>query len=339
MKNGKVNNFKNLYKIKGENIKNIDRVIWVSKEDKKLSIKDILYGIQAFDDQINKELEISIDQYLDYKIIGYIVTDYEYIYLITDSSYKCLYISIGKSHPLFWYKFNTRKSFTDNFDNICNTYTKNTYNYNMSGYTKVFMGDDDLLSINIHDIENQFILQKFTDNMIYGSLWNDHPFRNEYKNTYINPIKSAILTGQAMRQSQGSPYSVSVRTLYSKSLITVYDYKGIYIMEISYDPINTQQTQNLNSLLEANYNLDMPIDVLITILGFPFITYRDILQMKPLTRYHMIILGFLSSRENIGQEIVKEFKVLLDKKDVDNFDEIVYNDMNDFIEMADNHNI
>jgi hypothetical protein len=338
MKNGKTNNFKNFHKIQTHNkIKHIDKIIWnknLSKE-KKVPIKDIIYSLQMAETEISKKLEIKLDSYLNYNVLGHILTDNDPIYLITDDCYKVLYISIGKSHPIFWYKFTTKKDFTNSFDNIYEKYTKTEYDMNMSKSVKVFVGDINILSINIHDIENHLLLQKYTDKLIYGSMWKDHPFRDEYKNSYIDPIKSVILTGQAMRQDEKLPYCVNVRTLYSKSLITMYDYDDIFILEIAYNPVVSNQVKNINSLLERNYNNDIPIDVLISIFGFPFITHTDIIKMKPLTRYHIFILSILVMHDSdLVLELAEDFKKLIENKDNDNFDEVVYDEINSYLKLS-----
>ena len=63
----------------------------------------------------------------------------------------------------------------------------------MKKYIRVFIGNDNILGLDIHDIENHFLLQKYTDKLIYGSMWNDHPFRKEFQDKSIDQLNGIIL--------------------------------------------------------------------------------------------------------------------------------------------------
>lgn len=333
MKNGKLNNFKDFHKLNDKKLQYLDKIIWNNDVAKKLKIEDILMSLQLIDNEIGNKLNITLDTYMNYKVIGYIPTDNEYIYLLTDKDYKILHISIGKSHPMFWYKFTTKKEFIDCFDQIYETYIVSDFD-SIKKRVRVFIGDSDILSIDIHDIENHLIMQKYTDKLIYGSLWHDHPFRSEYDNKHMDPIKSVIFTGQAMRQDEEEPYSVSVRTLYSKSLITIHNYDDSFILEITYNPIDSKQIIDINNMLTRSYNTDLPIDVLITILGFPFISHIDLIKMRPLTPYHIFIIDLIVMDDNnLVVELEEDFNTLLDNKEKDNFDESIYTNIKMYIEL------
>ncbi|MCJ7637813.1 MAG: hypothetical protein MUO21_10020, partial [Nitrososphaeraceae archaeon] len=233
MKKGKSNNFKDISKI-SEKLDCYNKIHWNASlpKEKKVSMDDLLSYIQSNNVEMINHLKVGIDDYKNFKILGYCtcsMNEYlEYIYLLTDEEFKTLYVSIGRCHPLFWYKFTTKKDFLSSFDELYNAYSKSEINFEFIKTKRVFIGNDDLLDVDIHDIENHLILHKYTDKLIYGSLWGDHPFRTEYTNKVVDPINSIIFTGQAMRQEENEPYRVSVRSQYSKSLLTIYNFDGTF---------------------------------------------------------------------------------------------------------------
>jgi len=346
-----MNKFKDLHKSSNK-LQYIDKIIWNAnlQKEKRLIIDDLLTYIQStYTDFINKT-KADLIMYKDYKILGHCLSNsneyMEYLYLLSDYDMKAVYISVGRCHPVFWYKFTTKKDFYDNFDQIYETYTRSYSdidNNNNNKYIRACIGNAEILDINIHDIENNLLLQKYTDKLIYGSMWNDHPFRKEYMNKVVTPMNNIILTGQAMRQDLDedvSPYSVSVRTQYSKSLITIYDFDGTFILEVEYTPIHTKQINNINTLFGFHYNIDMPIDLLLCIYVFPFLTHSDVLKMRPLTPYHMYLLNILVGHDgNLMIEMEPELKNILKNRKQDKFDKIVYQIAKKIIELSTNYKV
>lgn len=191
----KKNPFKEIKKnINYDNSKHIGKIIWNDdiEQDKQFKMIDYINYIKSTNiyNEFNDKINIKLDEYINYKILGIcnmnnnlkIITmdPTEFIFLITDKYYKLLYITIGKCHPLFWYKFTTKKTFMDNFDTIYEIYNPIQYIIEFPNNINSFIGNEEILSLNVHDIENHLILNKYTDKLIWGSNWIDHPFRNEY---------------------------------------------------------------------------------------------------------------------------------------------------------------
>ncbi|AYV77024.1 MAG: hypothetical protein Barrevirus8_10 [Barrevirus sp.] len=362
---GKVNTFKDLDKV-CDKLQNFDKILWSNDlpKDKKLSMDDILSYIQTTDKELINKYKATITEYKDFKIIGYCLTnssDYlEYIYLLSDPEYKTLFISVGRCHPIFWYKFTTKKDFMNKFDDIYDTYSQKDLDDTFIISKRVFIGNADIMNNNIHDIENNFLTQKYTDKLLYGSLWEDYPFREEVANKMMNPMNALVLSGQAMRQKKehsllegegeegeggegkdtdmtDCPYSVSVRTLFSKSLVTVYDYHGTYILHMYYNPITglEKQITKVNSVIGADFDTDLPLDLLMTVLTYPLFTHHHIIQMKPLHPYQMYLLQLLIDKNGeIMVELEDEARTLLKNKKVDKFDDIIYDCLNYLLQGA-----
>lgn len=342
-KNGKTNNFRDLHKISNK-LRHFDKITWTNSlsKEKKFRIEDLLLYIQSSNSEISNKIPFDSEIYNNFKIVGtcsFMHDHLEGIYLISDPDYKSVYVTIGRCHPIFWYKYVTRKDFFDNFDIIYDTYMKSDLNFNFEKSIRVCIGNSDILSIDIHDIENNLLMQKYTDKLIYGSLWQDHPFRNEYNSKVVNAINSIIFTGQAMRQ-ENLTYSVSVRTQYSKSLITIYDFDETFILEIKYNPIDTKQLNNINEIIDRNYHTDIPIDVIMSLVIFPFLSHMDIIKMRPLIPYHLYLLDIIVTHNgNLMVELEPELKSILKNKLNDQFESIVYESIESLLEIIDNYKI
>ena len=340
----KKNVFKEITKnINYYNLKHMGKIIWnIDLEpEKRFKMIDYISYIKSTDiyEGFNEKININFDEYVNYKILGICNLDNlklisidpsEFIFLITDQHYKSLYISIGKCHPLFWYKFTSKKSFIDNFDKIYEIYNPTHYPINFPNKINGFIGNDEILSLNIHDIENHLILNKYTDKLIWGSNWLDHPFRNEYTKKNVTYVDSIIYTGQSMRQHENSEYSVNVRTNYSKSIITIYYYEDAFILELKYNSIDTKQIESINNIFGRKYQSDIPIDVIIALINFPFVTCTSILNMKPLTIFHFYVVTLLANNTQLFDNILPQLNTIVDDKtnDYDTIKEYVY----DFIQ-------
>lgn len=278
--------------------KHFDKILWTAdmNQNSRPEMKDYLNYVKSLDiyEEYNDKL-FNLTEYDDYKIIGLCqIGNSEYMYLITNKLYKVLYLSIEKTHPIFWYKFKTKKLFIENFDSLYETYNSFNFPFSFKKQVKGFMGNESILNVSIHDIENHLLLNKNTDKLIWGSKWSDHPFRYKYNNA--THMDSIIFTGQAMRQMNDDIYSVSVRTIFSKSIITFYDYDGTFVVEIDYDPLNKEISGiiEINNLFKRNYETDIPVDVIATLINFPFLDFTEILKIKPLNEYYVYILTLLT---------------------------------------------
>ena len=312
--------------IKSLNTKYKNEIIWNT-----LPINEYIEYINSIDiyNDITTNLNINIKEYKDYEIIGFceinknlrFVGDFdEHMYLITDSSKKKLYISIGKCHPIFWYLIKSESEFTDNFDNIYETYNQEGYHLHHTKKIRAFMGTNELLSLDVFDIETHLLLHKYSEKLLWGSKWKDFPYRNNYLVENVSQFDSNIFTSHAMQQDyKENTYNISVRSKYSKSVITFYYHEDAYIVEIKYNPLHTNQIMNINKDFNRSYDNDIPIDVVLMLFNFPFIKFKDIIEMKPFLNFHFYIINLLISDDKellktIGPELQK---LLNDQPDIE----------------------
>lgn len=302
--NNKKGIFRDLHTI--TNFKYHGNILWNGTLDpnKKFKMDDYLNYLKTLEicNEFNEKMNMDFEFYYNYKILGVcllhnntklitIETD-EHIHLITDQNFKTLYVTIGKCHPVFWYRFTSKKAFIDNFDAIYETYNSEVNIKNNNSLTVGFIGNETILSLNIHDLENHLLLNKYSDKLIWGSQWADHPFRNEYTKKTLTYTESIIYTGQAMMQ-ENNKYTVSVKSKYSKSIITIHDYADAFIITIQYNPIHTPQNKSVNEIFERTYDIDLPIDVIMILITFPFVNHNDILNINPFTNFNLYILSLL----------------------------------------------
>lgn len=322
--------FKDLHKdFKCMKLKYFNQIIWYNdiENHKKVTIKDFLNNIKM-DCKDNKTLLDSINnKYSSYKILGtceinkylqssILLDQKEYMYLISDDLYKILYLSIGKCHPIYWYEFSSKNSFINGFDKKYDTYNQKIYNYNLEKNCCGYIGNQETLPLSIYDLENHFLLNKNCEKLIWGSLWMDHPFRDKYMEKTLTYQENITLTGQAMRQEEDDTYSVSVRTMFSKSLITLVLFENELLINIEYTPISinthTSQIKYINEHFKTNFKHDLPIDVVSVLQNIPFITPLELLKIRPLVEDHFFILTILTNTyfndpifDQVGLELEK----------------------------------
>ena len=275
------------------------------ENDGVLSIEEIKTYTQIGTVEINKHLRMKMEGKL------------HYMYLITDPSFKTLYISIGVCHPFFWHKFSNKKKFIESFDTLHESYNPEEFIIKYEKEVRAFIGSTELLKINMRDIENHFILNPYNDGLIWGSLWKIHPFRDEYMTKDITYQNSIIYTGQAMRQTEDTE-TVSVLTNYSKSEIRIENLEGNYIINIKYNPVNIEnrQIKTINNKFVRNYQDDMPIDIINSIVNFPYITDTVILNIKPLTEYNFIIVTLVANNYSRQLALQDQFVAISNDSDV-----------------------
>lgn len=187
------------------------------------------------------------------------------IYVVVDTDCKNVYLTLDISPPMFWQKYSNRKSFFDNLDVTVSAYRSDyTPIKQFKKEYKAYLGSD---FKSVHDFENHFILCNFTEYLIWGSKWTDHPFRNK---KHITNEETLLFTNLAMIQKDRFTKTVSVRTNFSKSVITVECYNNMFFLNVKYNPVN-----NVNCINLKDYPLDLPLDVVLAIVKFPLITDNE----------------------------------------------------------------
>jgi hypothetical protein len=75
--------------------------------------------------------------------------------------------------------------------------------------------------------------------------------------------------------------------------------------------------EKINVKMERQYPVDLPLDVVMSIINFPFITHLGILKIKPIADNNFLIGSLIIDNEQMYQEFYEEMKNILDNKDND----------------------
>lgn len=338
--------FKEEYKIQWIDSKFIDSI-----NDINNTTKDTLGDINSLLDHFNYNSDndnndnnnnndpYHISNFGDHKIIAITeINNYlknkldfnptNYMYLITNVDYSILYISINKSTPLFWYKFSAKKHLLEQFDKIYKAYNQTNYELEYNNFCRGFIGTEKMLGITIDNIENHFVLDANTEMLTWGSKWKDHPFREEYIKRDIIGRENILMTIQAMKQCDDNKYHVSVRTNYSKSIITVECYDDAFIINIQYNPIVNNAIEIINKEFDRDYPIDLPMDIIMTIINMPLASHTKLLQLRPLTSYNFLMASLVANTEEMCRDLIPLMKDIIKEHNNEN----IYG--SDFVEMS-----
>jgi len=206
----------------------------------------------------------------------YIDTTPTYLYLLTDQQDSVLYFAIERVVPSLWYQINDINMLINTMTTINNIYDPIDYIQPLTIKKRYYFNKKETdfnLSDNVHD---QFILNNFTEIMLYGSKWDDHPARKYMEKNIIGTREFNKIYLHAMQQNNDT-YSITTRTIYSKSKIKFEESQGICILEISYNPITIPTLfvcKDKNKILS-----DIPIDLFCILSSFDnLIRFQDVIN-------------------------------------------------------------
>ena len=202
----------------------------------------------------------------------------KYIYFISDKEHKYLYISIGINKKIYWYSFETRYSFKKNFKKIINCYVNNNYKLNYNCNYKAFIKVNNENNIFLNNIKRDFERCLYTENYLWGSVWKDYPFREDYVNLLLTNNKK-IKNKESMRQLKNK-YKINCRTKYSKSIISVENCNGILILNVNYDQIDSEQIFDINKKFNKKFPNNMPIDIVYFLINYELIDIIKYLELS-----------------------------------------------------------
>lgn len=310
---------KQFLKLKHKNL-----IEWKDESSQSVEMFDLIEFLKKdpISQRVAKETDLSPEIFLDHKLIGvvqinqilklHVESEYhDYLYLISDSEFKDIYISVERVAPAFWYHYTNRKTFLDQFDQIVDAYDKKTYELNYPRKMRAFIGTEQMLNLNFNEIIDMFIISSHTEILTWGSNWKDHPFRDIYMRQNVNQKEGVQLSKQAMKQSDPSIRTMSIRTAYSKSIMTLEDHDGAYILEISYNPIKTEQIDLINNHLDRQYPTDLPVDTIISCINFPFVNHIGLIKLKPITTYNFIMASLVANNLTMYQEMIPEVRQII----------------------------
>lgn len=306
-------------------LKNHDQIIWKTDHDEAMAeLFEILKG-EELSSILAESGTFDIEACKNYKLIGIveindklrIVAEREYrdfLYLIADPDYKEIFIAVEKCNPAFWYHYTSRKAFFDNFDSVVDTYNKTSYDLNHPCRIRGFIGTETMLSLTCDDIENILILGSHTEILSWGSYWKDHPFRDIYMDRPVTKEEGLQIGRQAMKQVNDEVHTTSIRTAFSKSIMTIEDHNGAFIMDVQYYPCDTSQISNINSSLDREYPHNLPVDVIISCINFPFVTHCGLLKLRPINTYNIIMASFVANNSKMCVEMIPLLQKLVNEE-------------------------
>lgn len=202
----------------------------------------------------------------------------EYSYLIEKKNKSTLYLSIGMSHPMLWYNVENE---LDRIDTIVDFYDRLESDKN-NRRIMAYGGDIIDMKIDANNIIDYILTNKATELLIWGSAYPDFPFRAQYNKEGFTSNQHIVFSTRAMRQQDGF-VSISVQTLFSKSVIKYEIFDRFLIIDVSYPSISYLDHSKLTSLLHKDITSDMPIDLVEALLGLPFISAKTLLSVDDLS--------------------------------------------------------
>lgn len=292
-------------------------------EDGSILIEDLLKDI----DYEYFNIEDDLEKYRRLKIIAIIETspllkdkcfdsDIIYLYLLLDEKEKHMYIGIDYLHPHFWdfIEIKDLKIIKNKIDKLLELYCPSIFCENNGNDSKFencirrFIGTENSLGFSFDEIENFIIENKFCEYFMWGSNWNDFPYRENILNNKYSRFQIERMMTYALKQNN-KIISISTRTKASKSIIKFEYNRGAIILEIKYNNDNNCRIKELNNKFKNNYPYNLPLDVLGTICQFDLIDYKDLLTIETLSINSISLSLELINKE----ESLIEFLSILDR--------------------------
>ncbi len=335
-------NKKNTFNIKSikktsafKNLVHNDKIIWITDLEQNSQSFD---GCLNMSEYLNNIHEVGLlkvnEEYKNFVVVAVCElntraklhldgADKQYMYLICDSEYRELFISIERCHPIFWYKFSSKKEFYDIFDQIYNIYNPAEYLLTFTNTTRGFVGTDRMLNATVDNLENFLSFNSFTEFLLWGSRWPDHPFRDAYEEGEVNTRANIAYTMQAMKQKANTTSTISVRSKFSKSIITLENHEGAYILNIQYNPSVAKQILQINTEFGKEYQSDLPTDVVMAIAELPFVTHTGLLELEGITPNNFSMASLVANSKDMYVEMLNVVDGLLSKIKKDTSSEYV----------------
>ncbi len=289
-----------------------DDVVWNTS-----SLNDYLNTVQLelVNNLLNSD-KLKLDQWCNHKILATISlnTSFNTIYLLSDTKHCNAYIAIGIVHPILWYAYDTVDSLLFNLEYILDSYSVKEYGLEFNCQVRAFIGSEVMLNSTMDDLERFLSMNPHTEVSTWGSKWLDYPFRNMHASERLSSHECMALTGQALAQTPGL-HHISVRTRYSKSIITIEDHRGLFVLSIQYNSIETPHMPNVIELTNRQLPIDIPIDVVSTIFNFPFIRHTELLQLTPLTTDNFLAASVVANNNEMYKELIDIVEELDDLPD------------------------
>jgi len=249
------------------------------------------------------------------------------IHIILSEDKSILYICVSFSHPYLWYEVEQNQ-----YDNLHNIIHKIIKLYNppeyIDNYNKketVFLGSQKMLNMTKNDLVESIIMGEWNELFTWGSMYDDHPFRETFKNIILSEFQYSKINTYAMQQNDTN-YVINVKTQLSKSNLKFIIDDGLFYVTIQYNPLLNQSIQKLNDVTSRQYILDLPIDVIQCLIDYPFATHDGILKLRPLKVENFVVADVLTMYDdNKIKNVIDELqKIISEFKNDDNIYTLAY---------------
>lgn len=179
---------------------------------------------------------------------------------------------------------------------------------------RYFIGNERMLEANIHGIENHYVASPFAAELSWGSASLEDPWpariaSDDHSRSFIDDVL------QSAKQDDDSIYATSFRLQHSRSILTIEDHAGLFVIEIRYTPSpNRDVVVGVNRRFELAFPSDMPVDGVAALLGLSLQTeamLRETLADHELAADHELVLHALAALKSGDLTVGKDFNPFL----------------------------
>lgn len=200
------------------------------------------------------------------------------LFVVSDlCNYIC--VSVGYSHPDWWYIIPIIDKHIDipKIEYLLEQYDRSdieTYSY----CDYAILGNSKKMNITMEAVEHHIMTSKLVEVFTWGSKYSGYPYNKDEVDRSIGKTKIEFITNA--RKQSSLLYTMSFTTLYSQSIIKVIQHRKFIVYQIQYNPISYQHPiiNILNDDYDKTYPEDFPVDVIIAILQFPYLSFREIVE-------------------------------------------------------------
>tara|TARA_Y100001960_G_C14707577_1_gene845166 strand:+ start:117 stop:1181 length:1065 start_codon:yes stop_codon:yes gene_type:complete len=195
----------------------------------------------------------------------------DYLYLIKKNrNNKKLYVSVEGTPSSLWYEFSDPDTLNIRIKELVKLYNIQDIGDNFERCYR-YLGTVKKVNHDMGGFISKFVADKYTEYLLWGSKWDDYPYNREDVRK-LTGREVIHCSSMALKQIDNF-YSISTRSMYSKSLITVIDCNMYYAANIKYKPLsfNNSAISKINKKLCKHYPLDLPVDVIIALQDYQFI--------------------------------------------------------------------
>lgn len=138
---------------------------------------------------------------------------------------------------------------------------------NLLGHCRLFAGTADQLQMELENFENHFVMTAPVSSHMWGSEFEYDPWPADSRDWSM--IDKTIELRRVMNQREGRVRRTNFRTTFSRSVVTVEDYNGLFVFDLRYAPqAITGHVAPFNTTYHTLLPEDAPVDVVCALLGF-----------------------------------------------------------------------